>query len=176
MTPLLAAPLVALLTFTAVAQQQKAPITPLEGVWREPLLPGERETDRFSMSCSGDKIAFNLDDQLMQGTFEIDSKAEPRAITITVSVVGGRALSEKRVYSGAYCLEESTLYLRILPPSKMAVESRVEVPKQWEKDPERLRRQVQEWQARVEAEAISDRGGKHLGLAPITFELEKIKK
>jgi hypothetical protein len=182
MIPLLAAPLVALLACTAGAQQQKAPITPLEGVWREPLLPDEKEKDRFGLSCSGDKIAFNLDDQHMQGTFEIGPTAKPRAITITVSVVDGRALPEKRVYSGLYCLEEGTLYLRILPPTTTKVAGRVELPKQGNKALNQLEKARQEASraeqelARVKAEAASFREGRYLDLAPITFQLEKLKK
>ena len=51
---------------------------------------------------------------ICRGHSEID-QAPSRAITITVSVVNGLAMTEKRVYSGSYCLEGGMLYLRVVP-------------------------------------------------------------
>lgn len=178
MTPLLAAPLLVAVSCLALsAQDAEPPVTALEGEWREPLRPGEEAADKCHVTCSGAKIIVRFNGQLVQGTFETEPGSEPPAISIAVMAVNGRALAEKRVYSGSYCVEEGHLYLRIDPFSSPDLGAQVELPPiEWEKDPERLMKQLQALVAQIEAEAAEARRGRPLGLAPITFRLEKVKQ
>jgi hypothetical protein len=177
MTPLLSAPLlVALSWLSAGTQDSKPQTTPLEGVWRESLLPGEKAADKFSITCSGDKISLLVNKRLLEGEFEIDPLSEQDAITITVLVVNGRALKEKLVYSGSYCLEGGALYLRVGPFATQASELRGKLPVEPEKDPVRRLKQLADMHDRLQAETQSSHATTPLGLVPMTFRLEKLKK
>ena len=143
MTSLLAAPLVALLACMAGAQQQKAPITPLEGVWREPVQTGEKGADKLTVTIRGDVIALTWCGNEFQGTI---GAATARELTVVEFVITPASIDGKKtesMHTGRCIIQENRLYLQVFPRSP---------------DPK-----------------LYD-GGKGRELAPITFQLEKLKK
>jgi len=153
------------LPLVGAAQDPKPPATELEGTWREPLLPGEKAADKFTITFAGDQITISTGKDTYAGAFRIEGEITPTRITITLDTVDGQLVTGERTYTGKLWVASGQLNWRVdLYPVRVA-----RVRLEPGDNPDQVLAKLQ----MLEAEADRDR---MLGLAPVTRTLGKVQK
>jgi len=101
--------------------EPRPPATELEGVWQEPLRPGEDPSVRFKITFAGDKVAIAIGGQVLKGTLATEdglrvasapaSTRDRVPILVTITEVEGNGTFKKGAYVGLYSLEKDQLTL-----------------------------------------------------------------
>jgi hypothetical protein len=117
MIPLLAAPLVVALCYSSGSHQQKSPVSPLEGVWREPLLPADMVSDKMVATITGDAITLAWCGKQFRGTIGAGTTRELTVIefVITLSTIDGK--KTESTHTGRCIIQDNCLYLQVVPRS-----------------------------------------------------------
>jgi hypothetical protein len=142
----------------------KMPATELEGVWQEPLRPGEDPAVRFRVTFTGDKVTINIDGQVLKGTFWTEDglwvtsaparKRDRVPILVTITEIEGNGTFEKGSYSGLHSLEKDQLMLSFGVRPTPIVET----------------------STALRVKALRDQRPTGMELAPYTLTLAKVKK
>jgi hypothetical protein len=119
MTPLLAAPLLVVFGCMATAQQKKAPATPLEGVWREPLQMGGKAADKLTVSIKGERITLTLEGTKFEGTIRGEDEHGYERFLFKVAQPPKEGERLTLTLSGQCILQDGIVYLRVDPPLRV---------------------------------------------------------
>lgn len=100
---------------TAHAQEPKPATTELEGIWREPLRPGEKAEDRMVVTFSGDEITVVLNGAIYRGTIRSDPESDRTFVRFSLILVDEKVKFRTQSHSGLCLKEAGQLYLQVFP-------------------------------------------------------------
>ena len=116
MTRLLALPLVvALSSLPVAAQDAKKPAGALDGVWREPLLPGEVAEDKLEVTFSGDEIAIAWSKAVLRGNTRQDLERNPVRTIFTITLTQEKTEAPNSAFRGFCFVKENQLFVVVYP-------------------------------------------------------------
>jgi hypothetical protein len=116
MTPLLAASvLFALGDLSVGIQNPKPPVTPLEGEWREPLLPVEKTADVLFVRVTGEEMTLILRSTVFRGSVQTGPEWDRNLarFRFVLTHCGNKPLEKDLV--GLCVIQDGHLYLQVIP-------------------------------------------------------------
>ena len=141
------------------ADEPEKPLAELQGAWQEPTRPGEDPSMRYKITFTGEKVTIHYREQVLSGTFQIDSDSSQIRVTMMIAKVEGKGTHVKGAYIGLYEVGKDRVSLHFDP--RPAIVQEVQLPGE---DKPRI----------VITPDTSRPNG--LGLAPVTLTLHKVAK
>jgi hypothetical protein len=109
------------------AQAPSPPPTALEGIWREPLLPGEKAADKLVVTIRGEEVTVMWYEGTFRGTLRTDSLNERVVIFGDITLINEKGEHLRRTHTCRWLLYDNQLFLEVSPvrglnPSKHQLE------------------------------------------------------
>ncbi|HVL13548.1 MAG TPA: hypothetical protein VM529_13355 [Gemmata sp.] len=136
-------------------------------------MPGEDPSLRYRITFAGENVTIRYREQVLSGTFTVDSQSDPVTVTMVVTEVKGDGEHTKGTYRALYEIEKTRVSLQFSPKPVALWQV---VPRS-DKEPPRAIEIVgpNGKKQRITAPAVSVRSA-GMGLAPVTLTLHKVAK